>query len=248
MPLEVTVDRFRGVIVVPESIPCEPDAFARELEEGVAAWTNEGYRLAWLSLEWEHAELIPLATSQGFRFHHTWKDSLMLTRRLSADSFVPPFASHYVGAGGAVLSPDDEILAVVERYGPGHYKLPGGLVEAGEDIADGVRREVFEETGIETEFQGLMAVTHAPRWIFGRASLYLVCALRPLNREIVRQESEIAEARWMPMPEFMANERVSPFTRDVLRAALAGDGLHPRSYESSTSKSTWELFLPRNEE
>lgn len=248
MPLEVTVDRFRGVIVVPESIPCEPEAFARELEVGLNEWASEGYRLAWLALQLEQAELVPIATSQGFRFHHTSNDTLMLTRRLSTDSFVPPFASHYVGAGGAVLSPEGEILAVVERYGPGHYKLPGGLVEVGEDISDGVRREVREETGVETEFQGLVAVTHAPRWIFGRASLYLVCLLRPLSREIVRQESEIAEATWMPFAQFMASEQVSSFTRDVLRAALDGDGFKPRSYESATSKSTWEVFLPESDD
>ncbi|HEX7005319.1 MAG TPA: NUDIX domain-containing protein [Trueperaceae bacterium] len=248
MPLEIRVDRFRGVIVVPESIPCEPDLFAQELDTALEIWTAGGYRLAWLELRLELAELIPLATARGFRFHHTSGDSLMLTRRLSADSFVPPFASHYVGAGGAVFSPEGEILAVVERYGPGHYKLPGGLVEVGEDIADGVRREVREETGVDSDFQGLLAVTHAPRWIFGRASLYLVCALEAVSREIVRQESEIAEAVWMPLAEFMASDRVSPFTRDVLQAAMEGDGLKPRSYESVTSKSTWELFLPESDD
>lgn len=244
MPLEVTVDRYRGVIVLPESLPCKPDEFAAELENSLAAWTSEGYRLAWLALPFDLAELIPKATAQGFRFHHCSSDSLMLTRRLSSDSFVPPFASHYIGAGGAVISEDDEILTVVERYGPSNYKLPGGLIEVGEDISRGVRREVWEETGIETEFQSLLAVTHAPRWIFGRASIYLVCALRPLGRSIEVQESEIAEARWMPLAEFLTSERASPFTRDVLKAALAGDGLAVSSYESVTSSSIWELFLP----
>lgn len=245
--LEVTVDKFRGVTVLPESIPCEADAFAAELHDSLTSWSSDGYRLAWLALPLELAELIPVATAQGFRFHHCSGDNLMLTRRLSNDSFVPPAASHYIGAGGAVITEDDEILAVVERYGPPHYKLPGGLIEVGEDISQGVRREVREETGIETEFQALLAVTHAPRWIFGRASIYLVCALRPLSRSIDAQESEIAEARWMPLAEFMSSERASPFTRDLLKAALGGNGLEVSSYESVTSRSVWELFLPSSD-
>ena len=247
MPLEVEVDRFNGVTVVPDSIPCGPEEFGRELDESLETWTAQGYRLAWLALPLEQAQLIPLATARGFSFHHCSNDSLMLTRRLSADSFVPPFASHYIGAGGAVITPEDEILTVVERYGPSNYKLPGGLVEAGEDIAEGVRREVWEETGVETEFLSLLAVTHAPKWIFGRSSLYLVCALRPLSRQLDPQEAEIAEARWMPIAEFMSNERVSPFTRDVLKSALGSDGLKVSSYESVTSRSVWELFLPTDD-
>ena len=244
MPLVAEVDKFHGVTVSPESIPREPGAFAEELEAALVQWRNEGYRLAWLELPISLSALIPLATAQGFVFHHCQTDSVMMTRRLSQDSFVPPFASHYLGAGGVVISADGELLTVMERYGPARYKLPGGLIEVGENIAEGVRREVREETGVETEFDELIAVGHAPRWIFGRASLYLVCTLRPSSRNIVRQASEIAEALWMPIDEFMASERASQFTKDILELALGREGMEVSRYASPISKSDWVLFLP----
>jgi hypothetical protein len=54
-------------------------------------------------------------------------------------------ASHYVGVGGAVFNDKGELLVIVEKYlidGVKRWKLPGGLVEAGERLCDAVEREV----------------------------------------------------------------------------------------------------------
>jgi 8-oxo-dGTP diphosphatase len=244
MPLEMKVDRYRGVTILPESVPSEPASFAEELDSSLDQWRAEGYRLAWLELPISKADLIPIATARGFSFHHCGTEILMLTKRLSDDSFVPPFASHYLGAGGVVISPEGELLTVVERYGPTFHKLPGGLVEAGEEIADGVKREVMEETGVETEFKSLVAMGHAPSWLFAKPSLYVVCTLRPLSREIVIDESEIAEARWMPVDEFLASEHASDFTKKVLRVALSSEGLGAYRFPRRMGGSDWELYLP----
>jgi 8-oxo-dGTP diphosphatase len=244
MPLEIEVDRYRGLTILPESLPAEPASFSIELAASLDLWQERGYRLAWLELPISRAELVPLATAEGFRFHHCDESSIMLTRRLSRDSFVPPASSHYLGAGGVVISPEGELLTVVERYGPDTYKLPGGLVEVGEEIAAGVRREVVEETGVHTEFESLVGVTHAPRWVFGRASLYLVCRLQPTSREIVIGEDEIAEASWMPVSEFMSCQRAAPFVKGLVKAALAGQGLPAASYSRGATGPDWETFLP----
>ena len=46
-----------------------------------------------------------------------------------------------------------EILLVERGKEPlkGFWSLPGGLLEVGEKLADGIRREVREETGLEVE-------------------------------------------------------------------------------------------------
>ncbi len=45
-------------------------------------------------------------------------------------------------------------ILLVERAGEplrGYWSLPGGLLETGERLEDGVQREVFEETGLHVE-------------------------------------------------------------------------------------------------
>ncbi|MCX8185909.1 MAG: NUDIX hydrolase [Sulfolobales archaeon] len=61
------------------------------------------------------------------------------------------YPRYAIVAVGAVLLRDNEILLVKRGYPPGKGKwsIPGGVVEAGEDIYSAAIRELKEETGIE---------------------------------------------------------------------------------------------------
>jgi 8-oxo-dGTP diphosphatase len=64
-----------------------------------------------------------------------------------------------VGVGAIILGRDRVLL--VERAGEpltGYWSLPGGVLEVGESLHDGVRREVREETGLEVEPLGIFEV------------------------------------------------------------------------------------------
>ena len=52
---------------------------------------------------------------------------------------------------GAIIFEGDKVL-LVERAGEplkGWWSIPGGLLETGETLEDGLRREVLEETGLQ---------------------------------------------------------------------------------------------------
>ena len=58
----------------------------------------------------------------------------------------------FLGVGALIF--DNEKLLIVERASEpfkGYWSLPGGIVECGEKLEQGIRREVLEETGLEVE-------------------------------------------------------------------------------------------------
>ena len=54
-----------------------------------------------------------------------------------------------------------------------------------------------EETGVDTEFVGVVCFRHMHNFRYGCSDFYFVCHLRPLTKEIKIDESEIADCRWM---------------------------------------------------
>jgi 8-oxo-dGTP diphosphatase len=57
---------------------------------------------------------------------------------------------HSVSVAGIIVDDEGRAL-IVQRRDNGHWEPPGGILEHGETIDDGLRREVFEETGLKIE-------------------------------------------------------------------------------------------------
>jgi 8-oxo-dGTP pyrophosphatase MutT (NUDIX family) len=246
--LEATTNPFRGVVLDPAALPADPGLFRQRLALSLRTWRAEGLLVIWMEVPLSRAALIPVAVEAGFLFHHTTPEYLMLTHKLVADAFIPPYATHYVGAGGVVINEDRELLVVSERFrsrrGPS-YKLPGGALHAGEHLEDAVIREVLEETGVKTRFESLACFRHWHGYRYGKSDIYFVCRLAPLSQEISIQAEEIAECLWMPVDAFLSDEGVHHFNKAIVRAALDSPGLAPGSIEGFPDDGTREFFLPR---
>ena len=64
-----------------------------------------------------------------------------------------------VGVGGVVIH-RRRVLLIRRGAEPlkGQWSLPGGMLELGEELKDGVRRELKEETGLEVEPLAMLTV------------------------------------------------------------------------------------------
>lgn len=245
--LKAARNQYRGVFVGEPHLPGDDDAFVADLAAALPQWQSEGIRVAWLQLPATRAALVPRAIEAGFEFHHCDGPKLMLVKRLEAGAYVPAGATHTIGVGGAVISEDGRVLVVLERRDvtarPGYYKLPGGMLEPGEHFADGVVREVHEETGIRAAFDGIVSLRHHHKGQFGTSNLYVVCRLRPLDFDIRVDDEEIGDAMWVEVGDYLANPDIGAYNKRVVRAAVAGRTLSLAEVEGYMSAGEYEVFI-----
>jgi 8-oxo-dGTP diphosphatase len=60
-----------------------------------------------------------------------------------------------VGVGALIHDGEGRVLLIKRKFEPnkGRWSLPGGLLETGERLVDGARREVREELGVELDVE-----------------------------------------------------------------------------------------------
>ena len=247
-PIESTSNPFGGVVPSPQALDSDPGVFRLRLAESLSAWKDQGFLAVWLEIPIGKSQLIPVAVEAGFVFHHSDDDYLMLIHRLEPDTYLPPFATHYIGAGGVVLDENRELLVVREKYGfrgrTPSLKLPGGALLQGEHLVSAVEREVLEETGVETRFDALVCFRHWHQYRYGKSDIYFVCRLSPLTHEIKIQAEEIAECIWIPVDDFLESEDISMFNKSIVRAALESPGLSSGWIDGFIDRQQGEFFMP----
>ena len=245
--LEAKPNPFHGVVTDPDRLPDDPQQFKAVLQESLEVWRSEGVLVVWLEVPIAQARLVPVAVEAGFSYHHAGEEYLLLTMRLVEGAHIPPYASHYIGAGGVVLSEDNQLLVVREKYGfgdrPPTLKMPGGALRSGEHLADAVVREVLEETGVATRFEAVVWFRHWHGYRYGKSDIYFVCRLTPLSKEITMQAEEIQECIWLPVDEFLSADSVAEFNKWIVRAALHCPGMLVTSVDGYGPPEEREFFL-----
>lgn len=126
-------------------------------------------------------------------------------------------ATPFVGGEAAVIDRAGRIL-LIRRADNGRWAMPGGALEVGETPAEGVLREVLEETGVACEALALIGVFDAR--LQGLASphhIYLVNFLcRPLDGVEAGSPShanEVLDVAWFDAAGLPANIHPGTLTR-----------------------------------
>lgn len=91
-------------------------------------------------------------------------------------------------------------------------------------IGDTAVREVFEETGVKSEFRSLLSIRqqHRNPGAFGKSDMYLICRLHPCSFTINFCQQECLKCEWMDLEKLARTENTTPITSRVARLLLYG--------------------------
>lgn len=244
--MKFELDKFNGIIISKEELPSDVDTFKIELAEIISFAKTENKNIIWLTLPIHLSCLVPSATEFGFVFHNCLEHEVTLILKAPTTTFIPFIPTHSLGAGAIVKNQSGQLL-VIKEHGMNGYKLPGGHIELGEKIETAIIREVLEETGVQADFQSILGFTTRHPFQFGKTNMYLVCRLNAVSETIQIQDiDEIAEAKWLDVAEYLADERNAGFNRQMIEALHNADGL--AAFEPSNNTGPYkkhETFFAR---
>jgi len=128
-----------------------------------------------------------------------------------------------VGVGAVVIGAEGILL--IQRGKPpraGSWSLPGGAQELGETVIEAGRREIQEETGLDTDILGLVDVVDSIRKDADGGIEYhytLVDVAARVTGGTLHAGGDARDARWFSEPEIAAMDLWSE-TKRVITLAL----------------------------
>ncbi|MGD8190892.1 NUDIX domain-containing protein [Brevibacillus ginsengisoli] len=125
-----------------------------------------------------------------------------------------------------VVQHQESILLIKEKSGQQvQYSLPGGGIEFQESIADAVRREVWEETGLLVEYAKLLWLDERIHGEEGKHTIGVGVLAKLIGEETAPipggvEDEEIVWAGWVKLEEFKHWPLDNPQRRDQVMKAL----------------------------
>ena len=166
---------------------------------------------AWLATGRERLFVIEPARSKSTRDGS--RESL-----LHQNQMLKPHEIHFVGHVNqkALIYKDGKILLIQYPQGDkkvsGKWDMPGGRLNEGEVVIEGLHREVLEEIGVEIVVEKIL-VTGLYKYLSGTQKAFFViyqASLVDENKPFIFEEAEVGDARWFETKEFFTLPIVYP--------------------------------------
>lgn len=130
---------------------------------------------------------------------------------------------------GFILNPKGELL-LIQRADhdshPGMWEIPGGGLELGEQPAEGVKREVMEETGLEVEVKFPIFSLASQFFKIPSSQTIRIAYFCETNNYKVKLSKDHSGFRWVlpekidfPLSNFVENLLKSPYLRKLTAAS-----------------------------
>ena len=122
--------------------------------------------------------------------------------------------------------------------------LPKGRVEPTESLEKAVLRELFEETGLIGEINGVIAIRNKND--FDKTSIFICYDVIPLTEDIVIDGNEITDVKFIQLDDVKDINWISPAMKHIVISSLKTKrGLQLLDVSKSTN-SSYTLSIPND--
>jgi len=120
--------------------------------------------------------------------------------------------------GALIVNNEGKILLAKSHKWFDKYTLPGGHIEVGESMIDGVRREVKEEVGLDVEVVETLMLQEAiftPEFYKKKHFIFIDFYCKSKEQQVKLDQDEIQDYIWV-FPGAAYNLKLDSFTRKTL--------------------------------
>jgi 8-oxo-dGTP diphosphatase len=124
-----------------------------------------------------------------------------------------------LGVSGIVFNKHKQILLIQRNQPPamGRWSIPGGKLEAGESLVEACRREIKEETGLDTDVKHIVAVVERRVEGFHYVIIDFLALLADEENCQPVAKSDVSEAKWVSLEHLNQYDLVEGLAEIILR-------------------------------
>ena len=125
-----------------------------------------------------------------------------------------------------IAASDGRVVLILRKNEPHGWALPGGFVDAGEELSAACRREAKEETGLDVELVSQLFTYSDPKRDPRKHTISTVYACRARAGQQPKADDDATDARWFAEGDIPWDELCfdhAQILRDYFRWAKTGE-------------------------